>query len=154
MASPAPETVSGKESPATEAIIARYAFDEGSGSAARNDVTSQYKIIIPAFFKPPRHTILSSPREDAYMTLSYLKDIVQNILGFVPFGFLAISAIALTPRLSDRSKSMIVVFFGFAFSLSIELIQIFIPARSSSLTDISTNTLGAALGVLIFFIFR
>lgn len=71
-----------------------------------------------------------------------------------PFGFLALAALGRASRLSERRQSLVVVCSGFALSLAIELTQVFLPTRSSSLTDLCANTVGTALGVLLFFMLK
>ena len=118
----------------------------GSKHGLRND------LLIPSTFKPLRRIVLAPPPQGAKLTQIFNLDGVFNILGFMPFGVLAMSAIGLMPRITDRRRSLIVVCSGFAFSLAIELTQAFIPARNSSLIDLCANTIGTAMGVLLFFV--
>jgi hypothetical protein len=85
------------------------------------------------------------------------RDLVVNIAGFIPLGFLAMSAMA--PNHVNRKKilrqSTVVLVFGSIVSLIIELIQHFwIPGRYSSIYDLITNTLGTAIGTMVYFILR
>jgi hypothetical protein len=69
-----------------------------------------------------------------------LADSIANLLLFVPFGIAA--AACLRGRLSP-------VIAGLALSLVIELAQLVIPGRYTSLWDVLFNTAGAAVGVAV-----
>jgi VanZ family protein len=45
---------------------------------------------------------------------------------------------------------MITVLLGFVFSLAIELLQVYLPTRDSSLLDLICNVVGTLIGVIIF----
>ena len=66
-------------------------------------------------------------------------DAVLNVFLFMPLG------LALAYRGLDLLRA---VPLGAALSIAIELAQLFIPGRDSSLGDVVTNTLGTAAGVL------
>ncbi len=70
-------------------------------------------------------------------------DVVQNIALFVPLGFVVAFA--------GRWRPLLV---GAGLSISVELLQQLLPARSPSLVDLVTNTLGAWLGGLIYHAIR
>jgi len=67
-------------------------------------------------------------------------DILQNVLGFVPFGFLLF-------LLFPRSRSFRLLLLVFALSLAMESTQLFADQRKSSPTDLVTNTVGGAIGI-------
>ena len=46
--------------------------------------------------------------------------------------------------------SLISIIIAGCISLSIELIQVYLPTRNSQLTDVITNTIGAIIGVILF----
>lgn len=48
--------------------------------------------------------------------------------------------------LNFRSTLILCTVFGFTISLTIEVVQAFLPSRSSGMIDIVTNTLGTAIG--------
>ncbi|MBL0937818.1 MAG: VanZ family protein [Gemmatimonadaceae bacterium] len=73
-------------------------------------------------------------------------DLIMNVVMFVPFGF----AYQLTrPRGAPPDWPRVVV-LGAALSGAIELAQLFSPQRYTSLLDLGTNTLGAAVGAGLF----
>ena len=69
-----------------------------------------------------------------------LDDALANVILFMPVGFLY--------RLTTQKRGAWLV--GAAISASIEMVQLFIPARTSSLMDILNNTLGAVLGAVLY----
>lgn len=71
-------------------------------------------------------------------------NLVGNVVGFIPFGFFL-------PVMTRTFHSFIrVLFMGFLFSLGVELLQLFTKAGSFDVDDILLNTLGTALGYLLF----
>jgi VanZ family protein len=75
-----------------------------------------------------------------------VSDIVLNVLGFVPFGFLIGLRLRVTGRLSTSRRLSLTAAAGFAASLVIEAAQTWLPGRDSSLLDLVTNTVGMAIG--------
>jgi VanZ family protein len=129
--------------------VSFYLFDEHSGTLAHDSVGSHH-LLIPPRFKVLKKTILVPPWEDFRFTRSYLMDVITNILGFIPFGFLLSAYLRLRKPASIYRILFISVLVAGCISLSIELIQVYLPTRSSQLTDVITNISGAALGVILF----
>jgi hypothetical protein len=135
------------EAPDLEAAVARYSFTEGGGREVRNDVRAGADLAIPERFRIPHKPILKSPFAEFEANWLYAEDILMNIGGFVPVGFFLCAYAGL-----GRSHIRAVVWATLAgglLSLSIELLQALIPRRASGVTDILTNTLGAALGAML-----
>jgi VanZ family protein len=85
----------------------------------------------------------------AYLTASkppYVTgfDLVVNVLGYVPYGWLAV--IAMYPRLSGARAFGVAVGTGTALAVTLEAAQTFLPARFASNVDVASNAAGAALG--------
>src|ERR1039458_1305909 len=71
------------------------------------------------------------------------RDVVLNVLLYLPLG--AVACLAWLRRF-PRAAAAAATAFAFALSLSMELLQNYVPGRVTSLSDLATNTLGAAAG--------
>jgi VanZ family protein len=79
---------------------------------------------------------------------SSFKDVVLNIVLFIPFSF------STTHLLHRRKLNWIFILIAIllassGLSFMIEVLQIFLPSRSPTLTDIISNTLGGFLGFFL-----
>jgi VanZ family protein len=93
--------------------------------------------LAPFRFRAPRQiTVLFSG--DAY-------DTITNVLLFLPLGFLY----PLTRPRDDEPSPIHVFVLGALVSALIESIQLFVPRRFTSVLDVATNALGAAIGALL-----
>ena len=72
-------------------------------------------------------------------------DLVANLLGYVPLGALVFGALV---RTGSKARTALVLAFGagLALSLTMELLQNFLPRRVSSNVDLGLNALGALCG--------
>lgn len=76
--------------------------------------------------------------------LAVFTNILGNVIGFLPFGFIL-------PVIADRLHSaFLITLAGFSLSLTVELIQLVTKVGCFDVDDLILNTLGAALGYLIF----
>ena len=79
---------------------------------------------------------LVPPERVSFTFQSDLTNIIVNILLFLPIGFFY--------RLTGRQRGALLL--GASLSFGIETMQLFIPARTTSIIDILANTAGAGLG--------
>lgn len=71
-------------------------------------------------------------------------DRILNVLLYLPLGFCLF--LWLNSRCSWRASIPIAALMGTALSLSIEIVQVYVPGRVSSLTDLTLNSAGTVLG--------
>ncbi len=143
------DSLSTPSAPSLEApsLLAQYSFSESSGRITRSSVPSAPDLQMPENFFLPRKGFLQLPSSQYEATWTYFRDLLTNVLGFLPFGFLLCACLANT-RLS-RFAVLYSFLSGAVFSFFIELLQGYIPQRDSGLTDVITNSLGAVLGALL-----
>ncbi len=132
----------------SDGLVARYLFDEGKGDVVRNGLDPATNLLIPQRFFVVHEQFLERPWDEFRWKWSYLKDLAVNIVGFIPLGFFFYAYFSQL-RKAEHSAA-ITIALGFAVSLTIEVLQAFLPTRDSGMTDLITNTLGTAVGVMVF----
>jgi hypothetical protein len=137
----------GVDPPDLEAVIARYAFTEHAGREIHNAVALGPALEIPKFFGIPHKALLTSPLKEFGANWRYFTDVMFNIAGFVPLGFILCCYLLLTRTRWNAIVTAVVA--GGILSFVIEILQAYIPRRVSGITDIITNTLGTALGAVL-----
>jgi len=130
--------------------VSLYLFGEHSGTLVHDSV-GDHHLVIPSRFAVLKKTILVPPWEDFRFTRSYLMDILTNILGFIPFGFFLPSYLWIRKPTSPIRLLLKPIIIAGCISLTMELIQVYLPTRSSQLMDVITNIAGTALGVILFY---
>jgi len=125
---------------------ALYLFDEGNGVVVHNRMNQATDLIIPASYFVLHPTFLRAPWSGYHALWSYWQDVIVNIVGFIPFGFCVCAYLWL--KQPARYPGWTVVALGTLTSLTIEVLQRFLPTRLSDATDVITNTLGTVIGAI------
>lgn len=78
------------------------------------------------------------------------QEIIANIVMFLPFGFLLSAVLPTTPSFKGGKKAAVVISAAIIFSLIIEVLQLVMMRGLFEWDDVFSNTLGAALGLLLY----
>jgi VanZ family protein len=133
--------------PQDDGLAALYLFNEKSGSVIHNQVLSGANLYIPERYLEVHQAFLKRPWNEYRPDRHYWKGVLLNVAGFVPLGFLLYAYLSLA--LHVRRGALITILIGGLLSLTMEILQAFIPTRDSGMTDIITNTLGTAAGAAL-----
>jgi hypothetical protein len=127
--------------------ITRYDFDQPHALAVRSSGTDGDSLSVPARFTPYHRITLLDTFRFMGKQRPYIPDIVANIFFFLPVGFF--SALVFLRKFKNILPVIAVsVAIGLALSVCVEVLQIFLPSRYSSMFDVLSNTAGTALGAL------
>jgi VanZ family protein len=128
-----------------EHAIALYLFNERTGNTVRNDLGAGLNLYIPERFSLLHQRFLEPFWKEFRPIRSYWIDTLVNIVGFIPLGFCFCAYWSLVRPIKHPDLTTVV--FGLAVSLTIDVLQSYLPTRDSGTTDLITNTLGTFLGV-------
>jgi VanZ family protein len=131
-----------------EGPVALYLFNERMGKVVHNLMNSGAELHIPEHYFVLRAPFLERPWHEFNPSWSYCKNVLINIGGFVPLGFF-FCAYFTSVRRFDRAALATFVLGG-VVSLTIEVLQTFLPTRDSGMTDLITNTLGTGIGTALY----
>ncbi len=101
----------------------------------------------------------SQPGFSVQYLLSYLyhpsnySDFLVNIILFVPFG-LSLTYLLFKKKLRGIGTLIVILLASFCLSFTVETLQIFLPSRTSTVSDILSNSLGGGLGFLGFYLLK
>lgn len=121
--------------------VACYRFDKPRGAWFENAVGPDNLLFIPE-----RNTFARNFLTPIQMNDHDFQDILLNVLGFMPLGFLWFRWAERTFGWGRNKALWTAAACGLLISLAIETTQGFIPSRDSSQRDVVCNTLGALLG--------
>jgi Concanavalin A-like lectin/glucanases superfamily/VanZ like family len=131
-----------------EGPVALYLFNEGMGNVVHNQVNSGTDLHIPEHYFVLQAPFLELPWDEFNPSWGYCKNVLINIGGFVPLGFFFCAYFASVRRL-DRAV-LATIILGGVVSITIEVLQAFLPTRDSGMTDLITNTLGTGIGARLY----
>ncbi len=138
-------TQTGRPNPAKDAdVVARYLFDEGEGGVVRNQANPATNLMIPGRYRMFQQKFLERPWDEFSPAWRYWKDVAINVAGFIPLGLCFRAYFGVILKI--ERAAWLTLGFGFAISLTIEVLQSYLPTRDSGMTDLITNTLGTLLG--------
>lgn len=120
-----------------------YTFNERRGTVVHNLGGTVSNLVLPPRLRAIDPVILEAPSWSDLMNIS---DVTLNILGLVPFGALLVIYWKSTKSWSSEKALLWAVLSGFAVSLFIEVLQVLLPSRDSSLLDLINNTVGTGAG--------
>jgi VanZ family protein len=128
------------------ATIRSYSFGERNGPIAKDDAGAAPALNIPTAYSIPYKSMLKPFWREYSPDREYVNDLIRNVAGFMPLGFLL--AAYFSKKTPWPKAILAVMLCGGLLSLTIEVLQAFIPERNSGTTDILTNTAGAVLGAM------
>lgn len=132
---------------ATERCAALYLFDEHTGAIVHNRAGTGPDLNIPAHYEVVDQIFLEPVWDEFEISRSYLGAAVKNVVGLIPFGF---CFYAWFLALRVKRAALFATLSGTLASLTIEILQVFLPTRDSGTTDLITNTIGAWAGVAAY----
>jgi hypothetical protein len=133
--------------PSDAVPLLRYRLDgyDAGGGAGEGELASILTI--------PRRDIvvdkrfLERPFDHQFkLTRSFVLDFVLNLVGFMPLGLMCVFARIRIPRMNPLASAIVIAAL---LSLLIEVLQAWVPSRSSSALDLALNTIGGALGAYV-----
>ena len=128
--------------------VALYLFNEKTGRSVRNQVASGPDLYIPQYYEVADHPFLEPPWKEFYPGWGYYENLGLNIVAFIPLGFFLRAYFKAGKCI--RRAALTSVIAGLLVSLTIEILQAYIPTRNSGMTDLMTNTLGTGIGASLY----
>lgn len=125
-----------------------YTFAERRGTSVHNQMNNTNHLTIPTTFKALRREIVVRFWRDMNWDAGTAKDILVNILGFIPFTLCMLIFLTVNRHMSPRQAAFLTILAGAILSFIIETVQIGLPTRTPSFLDLLSNTAGTMLGIL------
>jgi VanZ like family/Concanavalin A-like lectin/glucanases superfamily len=142
-------TISGQpKAPAEEQAIAIFPFKEKRGVLVANQIPGGIDLFIPAHYLVLHPRFLEPFWRPTAWSWGFWKDVLVNVFGFMPLGFFF--CVYFSRSMPVKRAILATIVFGCAVSFFIEAMQYFLPTRDSDSRDWLNNTLGTALGALVY----
>ncbi len=130
-----------------ERNVALYLFGERTGRIVHDGAGLHVNLYIPDKYVVLDQILLEPFWKEFNMSLSYWEAALKNVVGFVPFGFCFYACLS---GHKVKSAAIATVILGTLTSVTIEVLQGFLPTRDSGMTDIFTNTFGTWVGMMAY----
>lgn len=134
--------------------LALYFFEEKGGVRAIDQSGESHHLKIPLRMHMFKKKILSSARSGFKLNNTINEDNIINLLGFIPLGFILAATFIKLGGTFKKHYFVITISFCFIVSLIVEIVQAWIPSRSSDMQDLILNTFGALIGATILSFFN
>lgn len=128
-----------------EGNLALYLLGERTGSIVHDYTGSGVNLYIPEKYEVLDQIFLEPFWKEFSMSGSYWRAVLKNVVGFIPFGFCLYSCLSAH---KVTAAALATIILGTLVSLTIEVLQAYLPTRDSGMTDIFTNALGTCIGVI------
>lgn len=125
-----------------------YLFDEMKGTRALDHAGGSNHLEIPSRMKIIERKILLLPWKEFKFNRNFITDTIINLIGFIPFGFILFASLIRFGGALEKHGVLITVAFCFSVSIALEILQAWIPSRSSQMADLVLNTLGGWIGAI------
>ncbi len=125
-----------------------YLFTERTGRIAHDSGSAGINLTIPEEYVILDEKFLEPFWQEFSLRWSYWKSAFINVVGFIPLGFFFCAY--LTAAGKTGRPGLVTIVVGTTVSLTIEVLQSYLPTRDSGTTDLITNTMGTVLGVILF----
>ena len=136
------------ELPKRDGNLALYLFDEHKGNVVRDRAHSGVDLYMPEKYEVRDKIALEPLWTEFSMTRSYWSAALKNVVGFIPFG---ISFYAYFSVVRSLKRSLpLTAALGLGVSLTIEILQAFLPNRDSGTSDLIANLLGTWIGAMSY----
>ncbi len=126
-----------------------FPFSEKSGTRAMDGVSGIVAMNMPAGFPVLEKRFLSWPLRDFKANKNFYSDVVLNLLGFMPLGFVLCALFMVCGGRLQKNAAALSVAVCFLISLGIETAQVWMPSRSSQGLDLILNVLGGWIGARV-----
>jgi VanZ family protein len=136
------------DSAGKERAVALYLFDEHSGNVVRDHGSSKVDLYIPEKYTILHEKFLQPAWKEINLSWSFWKSAFINVAGFIPLGFFFCAYLSLRKPFKRAAPATMLV--GLLVSLTIEVLQAYLPTRDSGTGDLITNTLGTAFGIMLY----
>jgi len=130
-----------------QTAAAVYSFGERAGHTVHDKLHSASDLDIPRRYKILDSRLLTPFWKEYSGDWGYWESALLNVVGFVPLGFFVCAYCSLA---GVEKPALVAILLGGLLSLSIEILQAYLPTRDSGTTDIITNTSGTAIGAAMF----